>query len=248
MDESANSFIVGFSALLHTSADTFASELVAMVIGFAAIGTLAMAFVSILKKFRIRAIYYRYRLRTYLLRDGSRNDVNTTEDLIVALSAGEIWAFYEQDLNAIVSGIVTARAQVLAWLTSDDQRTALRIMVGPEGADDVEEYINHIEAQREGDATSSPTISNANQLSALIGRLSALSDARFAGLKISIDYWWRQYMQGAAMLLSAALILAIGYNHFVSPAQALAYSFLGGLFAPFAHDVVKTLRGARVAK
>lgn len=199
--------------------------------GLVAVGTLAATILDIAKSYlRIKPFYYRYELRRFL-RAAIGGGVDRAELFISKLSTGSLFTFYSQSFNEIIEDMSYGETRALMDVSEDDHAMFLRACtigfgdpVNPEQA---------LKAYSSADST-------AEQKKAALALIKDMIAANLRGLKIGTQLKWKCLMQLLSVLLSTLLILS-----FISASSvkwtwlSVLYGIVGGLLAPFAHDLTK---------
>lgn len=241
--ESANSGVAyvdlaTLSSDLLANSGAFIDKVVALLLGFAAIGLLAMAIVNVLKTLLpLRRWFYRHQITRHL-RDSETalGDASKAIALVIRYSAENSRAFFDQEIDAIFSGIQRTKNLALSdiFLPNDDYQSLVRVWAGRHANDEVHKFYSWLVA---------PPAPSKNEINQRIGVISSLIDANCVGLRVVINYRWKMTQQLAAVAVSILLIWALMESGDLL--TVLVVGILGGAVAPFAHDTVKMLRGAK---
>jgi hypothetical protein len=241
----ASSIATNFGVALTTGSDTILNDLVSFVSGFAAVGLLAMAIWESLKiLLSIRAMYFKERIPLHV----KPASWGKTEKLIIKYTTGSAESFYKQELDEIITGLSAVVNIVLTDPLHDAHKRFLENWVEEVDLAKVEEYLKlteEIEQPANGDALDDDVKKEkVKQAERQKTRLKTILDANTRGLKASFSESWGRTQRYIIMGISFCLVFSIlDYDRIL---DTLILSALGGVFAPYAHDVLNKLKAAKV--
>ena len=196
-----------------------------------------------------------------------RDDITRVESLIADYaSAGDIFILYGQPTEDCMAGIKSALG--IALMEPEDKLHELMIKAWCENADISRlrklqkaraELLNLNKSTQSAKylyapkrAIRLPKGPNPDKLkyinaaiSAEVTYLSAIIDSNINGLQMKMKFRWKIILQIFAIAISILLTLIFVASFDEISPRWVVFSFLGGLFAPFAHDILKNLTAAK---
>lgn len=220
---------VTISTELNANVDEYIKFLISAMAGLATVGILSMALVEVLKSFAlfgwsVRGVFYRYHLRKFLIE--RRACVDTMEQFICVLSAGGIVEFYAQESPAIFQGMGSIKNLTLSQVTEDENREFIRVFTKDKSEQD---QIKQIFSKAQP--------SNKKEI---LAYLTELVGASITGLEVVVTRRWTFCKQSTAVLIS--IILICKFAPIDDDVSRFIYGFIGGLIAPFAHDLISKIK------
>lgn len=221
-------------------ADRFSKEASNVLIAFAAIGTLTMAILQIVKDLTpVRSWFNRWKVGSWL-----KGDVGALADLVALATAGDRGAFYDLELERL-AGQISAAAGVVVdnpglhpallrrlaaqardkdlQLLSDkgDEGWLTKLLAGP--PDDYQLFL------------------------AAKARVVHQVQRNIDGFQISATFTWKTYFQVASFVISAMLTTIALWiqGDIFQPGVIFVVSIAAGVFAPIARDLVSILSKAK---
>jgi hypothetical protein len=245
----------GLLGTLPLQIEGIAGRILDYAILLAAVGTVTMALVELLKGlFFLRRLFHRYMLDRWLA--AAPDPVRAGAELTILAAGG-------QDNSGILCDQPTARmmgqVQAAANVALDfpDRYPALFgfLASAPSAhvkaaASDAETWqafsVRHLAARARKTAGEETATRAAAQARARLGNLVT---RKLDALQTAIEYWWARLNQLAAVS-GGTLLLAylLSKQAALTGAQVFVLALIGGLMAPFAKDVVSALTGLRVRR
>ncbi|MEM7358832.1 MAG: hypothetical protein AAF431_07035 [Pseudomonadota bacterium] len=231
------------SAALNQNAGAYVEFLIKSLAGIALVGTLSMALVQAFKGIPFlpfREKFFQQRTEKFLRDLSKDNSWHEIEEVIYRYGAGSKKAFYKQSLEEIAQGMVAAKNIALARPSKAELTNFLRFFEDVGRPKYNSEECSLVTALLELIAISEPSHEQKENIKSINSYLSLMIGGYIDGFKVTVNQRWTFWQQFAAIVLSVCFVLM--WVPIEEPLFQLIYGILGGMLAPFVHDLIKKLK------
>lgn len=242
---------------ITTAIEGMAHDITAYALILAAVGTLTMALLELLKSVAdARMRFNSWRIRKWLPADAldelqllatGSAEPRKPRRAIQGFVTGEILrtdVLYDQPVEKMMGQIQAAANMALDFphLYSELYQFLANPLAASEQSDDAKQWLAYAQAVAENTQQSGDVARAATQARARIGNIVA---RKLDAFQTETQYLWAEYNQRAAVVCAGAFLcyLLVGVVHMENTLKVIALSVFGGLVAPFAKDVVSALSG-----
>lgn len=232
--------------------ESVAGQILDYALLLAAIGTLTMALLELLKGvFFARKFFHRWYVERWLAAASHPEETRTELLALAAGGAGNANVLYDQP-TAKMMGQIQAAANVALDFPDRYPRLYALLAATPGGGDDQKHWREFSEKRMNGRArrTAGKDDAEARQALQARARLGNLVARKLDALQNRMEHDWARLNQTVAIVGGGAILGMLLSS--VQPAMPLeslvVVSVLGGMVAPFAKDVVSALTGLRARR